>query len=274
MKSLKNELKQTKLMIKNNKNNNNNDKCTFVPVERNQEEEEKYMRMALKVGREALEVGEVPVGCVILLHTDDGKSVVVSHGANQVNYTRDATRHAEMVAMDRMLTGGQFSDKQKLPLEVVLKASHGKKNVPQISLERSKELYEDKWTNDPENPKSWKNDYGWGSGKLYPPDIFKKCDLYVTCEPCIMCAAALAKIGIGRLFFGCRNNRFGGCGSLMHLHEADFFPSDPSHLGYPIYTGILEEEAVSLLRSFYNRENFHAPDSKRRKKEDKNENDK
>lgn len=80
------------------------------------------------------------------------------------------------------------------------------------------------------------------------------------------CAAALAKVRIGRVFFGCHNDRFGGCGSLMCLHKPDFLPS-ASHVGYPIVSGILEEEAVTLLRSFYERENFHAPDSKRRKKE-------
>jgi len=244
-----------------------NSKCT---IERNHEEEEKFMRMALTVGEAALEIGEVPVGCVIVLHLDNGESVVVSHGANQVNYTRDATRHAEMVAIDRMLTGGQFSDKLKLPLETVLKAAHLKK-IPQalISQERRQEIFEDKWVNDPHDPESWKNGYGWGSGRLYPSDILQKCDLYVTCEPCIMCAAALEKIKIGRVFFGCRNDRFGGCGSLMSLHKSDFLPSI-SHKGYPIFTGILEKEAVSLLRSFYERENFHAPDAKRRKKEQTN----
>mmetsp|Transcript_6336 Transcript_6336/g.11001 ORF Transcript_6336/g.11001 Transcript_6336/m.11001 type:complete len:204 (-) Transcript_6336:945-1556(-) len=83
------------------------------------------------------------------------------------------------------------------------------------------------------------------------------------------CAAGLARIGIGRVFFGCRNERFGGCGSLMHLHKPEGLPS-PSHKGYPIYTGTLEKEAVTLLRSFYDRENFHAPDEKRRRKENNN----
>ena len=82
----------------------------------------------------------------------------------------------------------------------------------------------------------------------------------------LQCAAALAKVGIGRVFFGCSNDKFGGCGSLMALHKPDFLPS-VSHKGYPIITGILKKEAVSLLRSFYERENFHAPEAKRRKKD-------
>jgi tRNA-specific adenosine deaminase 2 len=36
-----------------------------------------------------------------------------------------------------------------------------------------------------------------------------------------MCAAALAQVGIGMVCFGCRNERFGGCGSVMNLHGSD-----------------------------------------------------
>ena len=79
------------------------------------------------------------------------------------------------------------------------------------------------------------------------------------------CAAALARVGIGRVFFGCRNDKFGGCGSLMKLHDASTVPSGEYH-GYPIVEGILKDEAVRLLRSFYDRENFHAPDDKRKRK--------
>ena len=73
-------------------------------------------------------------------------------------------------------------------------------------------------------------------------------------------------VGFSRVFFGCKNDRFGGCGSLLHLHQPDALPSEQHH-GYPIYGGILEKEAISLLRSFYDRENFHAPDHKRKRKE-------
>lgn len=79
------------------------------------------------------------------------------------------------------------------------------------------------------------------------------------------CAAALSMVGIGRVFFGCRNDRFGGCGSILHLHISDTVPSS-KHVGFPIVGGILEAEAISLLRSFYDRENFHAPDDKRKRK--------
>ena len=72
-------------------------------------------------------------------------------------------------------------------------------------------------------------------------------------------------VGINRVFFGCKNDRFGGCGSLLHLHRPDALPSAKHH-GFAIHGGVLEEEAVLLLRSFYGRENFHAPDNKRKRK--------
>ena len=72
-------------------------------------------------------------------------------------------------------------------------------------------------------------------------------------------------IGIKRVFFGCKNDRFGGCGSLLNLHKPDALPSAKHH-GFEIIGGIHEEEAIRLLQSFYNRENFHAPDHKRKRK--------
>ncbi|KAG6825301.1 tRNA(adenine34) deaminase, partial [Arthromyces matolae] len=43
--------------------------------------------------------------------------------------------------------------------------------------------------------------------------------LYVTVEPCIMCASALRQMGIKEVFFGCGNDRFGGCGSVLGVNE-------------------------------------------------------
>ena len=79
------------------------------------------------------------------------------------------------------------------------------------------------------------------------------------------CAAALSMVGINRVFFGCKNDRFGGCGSLLNLHKPDALPSAKHH-GFAIHGGILEDEAIRMLRSFYDRENFHAPDHKRKRK--------
>ncbi|CDK29329.1 unnamed protein product [Kuraishia capsulata CBS 1993] len=89
-------------------------------------------------------------------------------------------------------------------------------------------------------------------------DILKETDLYVTVEPCIMCASALRQLQIKRVFFGCGNDRFGGNGSVLSLQidqaEVESFPR-----GYCCYPGILNREAVMLLRKFYLLENDSAP---------------
>ena len=43
--------------------------------------------------------------------------------------------------------------------------------------------------------------------------------LYVTVEPCIMCASALRQMGIKQVFYGCANDRFGGCGSVLGVNK-------------------------------------------------------
>jgi len=54
--------------------------------------------------------------------------------------------------------------------------------------------------------------------KSHDVSVFKKCVLFVTVEPCIMCAAALRLLRIGSVVFGCKNERFGGNGSILNLH--------------------------------------------------------
>ncbi len=173
----------------------------------NSDEVEFFMKQALRVAKSALDVGEVPVGCILVLsETSQAKnksncrtpfstsssnemvyiespSVIVSHGANQVNATRDATRHAEIVAIDRMLTRARSSDQMKLPVEIIRQSSHGKfpENYSTGSPHES-----DKWINVPACDDHWKNNFGWGSGMVFDKSTFSKCDLYVTCEPCIM----------------------------------------------------------------------------------------
>lgn len=43
--------------------------------------------------------------------------------------------------------------------------------------------------------------------------------LYVTVEPCIMCASALRQLGIKEVYYGCGNDRFGGCGSVLGVNQ-------------------------------------------------------
>ena len=44
-------------------------------------------------------------------------------------------------------------------------------------------------------------------------------ELYVTCEPCIMCAGAISLMGVKSVFYGCSNDKFGGCGSVYAVSE-------------------------------------------------------
>ncbi|KAJ0091267.1 hypothetical protein Patl1_14155 [Pistacia atlantica] len=99
--------------------------------------------------------------CVIL---DDGK--VIATGRNRTTETRNASRHAEMEAIDILL---------------------------------------DQWQKQ-------------GLSQLKVAEKFSRCCLYVTCEPCIMCASALSILGIKEVYYGCANEKFGGCGSILSLH--------------------------------------------------------
>lgn len=81
-------------------------------------------------------------------------------------------------------------------------------------------------------------------------------DLFVTCEPCIMCAEALRLVGVRRVFFGCRNERFGGNGSVLSVHKG----GDPNgHPCYEVQGGIKGDEAVALFKRFFSSENPDAP---------------
>jgi tRNA(Arg) A34 adenosine deaminase TadA len=177
--------------------------------DRNSDQENFFMRQALNVAKDALEIGEVPVGCVIVLRDatlitstsipkehirgsctsyDMSPSVIISHGSNQVNATRDATRHAEIVAIDRMLARGRSSDQLKLPPDVIppdVICKSAEDGEPTADS-NGRVKYEDSWINIPECSDHWKNSFGWGSGRVYDKDILSQCDLYVTCEPCIM----------------------------------------------------------------------------------------
>ena len=164
-----------------------------MTCDESRDRDEYYMSEALRVAEIALSVAEVPVGCVIVLRdatnflqasteplTDEDRSVIISHGANQVNACRDATRHAEIVAIDRLLTGSVSSDCQNN----MDNEWHVQQEPDNPHIQRKN--FKDKWENVKEDKNHWKNSFGWGSGRIFHKDIFPLCDLYVTCEPCIM----------------------------------------------------------------------------------------
>lgn len=88
-----------------------------------------------------------------------------------------------------------------------------------------------------------------------PESIFRDIDLYVTVEPCVMCASALKQIGIRNVYFGCGNERFGGNGSVLHVNKDSTLKAN-DYLAIP---GIYRREAILFLRDFYTRENTKAP---------------
>ncbi|KAI4304031.1 hypothetical protein MLD38_039595 [Melastoma candidum] len=165
-----------------------------------------FMQLALDQAKLALDNLEVPIGCVIV---EEGK--VIASGRNRTNETRNATRHAEMEAIDTLLEQWQLQ----------------------------------------------------GSSTSEVAEKFSKCLLFVTCEPCIMCASALSIIGIKEVYFGCANDKFGGCGSILSLHSngiGSAVSNGHSQSGsFKCYGGIMASEAVSLLRDFYEQGNPNAP---------------
>eukprot|EP00035_Acanthoeca_spectabilis_P038352 m.52436 g.52436 ORF g.52436 m.52436 type:complete len:186 (-) comp9101_c0_seq1:1557-2114(-) len=161
-----------------------------------------FMLAAIAQAEEALAVGEVPVGCV---YVQDGK--IVAQGRNRTNELRNATKHAEIVAYDEQVQGGEDLDHQLA--------------------------------------------------------VFCGSTLYVTVEPCVMCAAALRAIGVARVVYGCGNDRFGGCGSVLPIISD---PLGEGSFGPPIPTiaGVYADAAIRLLQHFYAKENEAAPQPKRK----------
>ena len=194
------------------------------------------MHAALDLASEALAAGEVPVGCVFVYNSE-----IVGSGRNCVNATRNATRHAEMVAIDdlRKRFCAVDSVEEKLPasdvwLENKLPTSNfGPVNDTTLS-------------------------------RLTANDVFRSSTVYVTCEPCIMCAAALRILHVPTVIYGCANERFGGCGSVVNI-ATDKLPS----LGPELIClhGPFAEQSVNLLKTFYKGENPNAPQPKRKSPE-------
>ena len=102
--------------------------------------------------------------------------------------------------------------------------------------------------------------------------FFQNCDLYVTVEPCIMCASAINFLNIRTVYYGCSNQRFGGCGSVENVQENfDFSIVNDGNEGTKFVKNFdnSETRAVKLLKTFYAYENDNAPEDKKRAKHTK-----
>ena len=71
------------------------------------------------------------------------------------------------------------------------------------------------------------------------------CTLYVTLEPCPMCAGAILNARIGRVYYGARDREMGACGGVLNLFMEDF-PHRPALVG-----GVLAEECREALTEFF-----------------------
>lgn len=141
------------------------------------------MREALRQAKKAWAAEEVPVGAIVVC---DGK--IIARAYNQVELLKDATAHAEMLALTQA------------------EAAVG----------------------------DWR---------------LTNCDLFVTKEPCPMCAGAAVHARIRRVVFGCADERGGGAGSVVNLlqmptlnHRCD------------ITSGILANECAAILQDFFRKQ--------------------
>ena len=143
------------------------------------EEQERYMRRALELAREAAAQGEVPVGCVIVWN---GR--IVGEGRNRREEKQSTASHAEMEAIAQA------------------NAALG----------------------------SWR---------------LSEASLYVTLEPCPMCAGAILNARIGRVYYGARDSVMGAVGGVMNLFMEPF-PNRPAVVG-----GVLAEDCAAVLKEFF-----------------------
>jgi tRNA(Arg) A34 adenosine deaminase TadA len=72
------------------------------------------------------------------------------------------------------------------------------------------------------------------------------CDLYVTLEPCTMCAGAISFARLRRLYFGAPDEKGGGV-----VNGVRFFASPTCHHAPDVYAGMAEVESAALLRGFF-----------------------
>ncbi|KZL83097.1 trna-specific adenosine deaminase subunit tad2 [Colletotrichum incanum] len=169
-----------------------------------------FMGQALDMARLALRTNETPVGCV-LVHNGS----VIARGMNATNVTRNGTRHAEFMALSALLSYRSSNIEEAVDAQLRQQAS-----------ERSRADVLD----DESNLFPMDDDYV-RKGHLYPygqklyrttrveRSIVRECTLYVTVEPCVMCASLLRQLGIKKVYFGAVNDKFGGTGGVFGIHK-------------------------------------------------------
>ncbi|TLD22001.1 hypothetical protein PspLS_08020 [Pyricularia sp. CBS 133598] len=155
-----------------------------------------FIEEALDMARLALKTNETPVGCVLVY-----RGRVIAKGMNATNITRNGTRHAEYMALSSL-----FGTKP---------------DAPPPSHPSCKHEVDDPGEWDAiDVTKSYLYPYGQ---KLHPSphvtaSIVQESTLYVTVEPCVMCASLLRQLKIKKVYFGAVNDKFGGTGGVFRIH--------------------------------------------------------
>ncbi|KAK2017930.1 cytidine deaminase-like protein [Colletotrichum eremochloae] len=169
-----------------------------------------FMGQALDMARLALRTNETPVGCVLVYNGS-----VIARGMNATNVTRNGTRHAEFMAVSALLSYRPINNEEAVDTQLRQQAN-----------ERSKADV----TDDESGLFPMDDDYV-KEGHLYPygqklhratrveRSIVRECTLYVTVEPCVMCAGLLRQLGIKKVYFGAVNDKFGGTGGVFSIHK-------------------------------------------------------
>ncbi|KAK4056601.1 tRNA(adenine34) deaminase [Microbotryomycetes sp. JL221] len=252
----------------------------MIPVNEQDAKDLAFMDIACTLAEEALQAREVPVGCVLVCNGQ-----IVARGRNRTNEGRNATLHAEFDALQHLLpdrthaqTPGmsrpytpQFdgdgdddedSDNDQDPAATSnMTSSVTSSNASSDALTFGDQAQPSAVAtaalllNRHNNKKRQKK-----PRKIWQTPL-KDVTLYVTVEPCIMCASAMRQVGIGKVVYGCANDRFGGCGGVQSIN------ADPRLLYAPPYLavgGYRREQAIMFLRRFYIEENTNAPKPKKK----------
>ena len=80
----------------------------------------------------------------------------------------------------------------------------------------------------------------------FDAERLSQADLYVTLEPCTMCAAAISFARIRRLYYGTEDPKGGGV-----AHGARFYSQPTCHHAPEVYSGLAETDAADMLRDFF-----------------------
>ncbi len=141
---------------------------------------EHFMKEALKEAQKAFRQGESPIGAVIV-----HQNKIIARAHNQVEMLKDATAHAEMIAITQ--AASTLGD--------------------------------------------WR---------------LNETTLYVTKEPCFMCAGAMVLSRVTNLVFGLRDDKNGGAGSALNI-----VGDARNNHRVKVLAGVLEKDAKSLLQEFF-----------------------